>query len=147
MIAKDGELPRSMARRVWHEPLKGLLITAATTLLVASLVGLSRLTTMDSSGFLLLFAVVIAASVRLAGWTASRWVSVLGAVLCLTAPTSLLWQTVRTAPSHVPALVAIAGMAPAIEVRSRRFVAGGPVALGSTGDPDRTARPPNAERR
>ncbi len=122
VIAKDGELPRSMARKVWNEPLEGLLITAATTLLVANLVDLSSLATMGSAGFLLIFAAVNAANVRLAGKTGSRrWVSVLGAVLCLTALTSLLWQTARTTPSHVLVLVAMAGMALAIEVAFRFF--------------------------
>lgn len=34
-IARDGELPRSMARKVWNEPLEGLLITSGATVLVA----------------------------------------------------------------------------------------------------------------
>jgi len=122
VIARDGELPRGMARKVWNEPLEGLLITAGTTLLVANLVDLSSLATMGSAGFLLIFAAVNAANVRLAGKTASRrWVSVLGAVLCLTALASLLWQTVRTAPAQVLVLVAMAGMALAIEVAFRLF--------------------------
>jgi len=124
VIAKDGELPRSMARKVWNEPLEGLLITAGATLLVANLVDLSSLATMGSAGFLLIFAAVNAANVRLAGRTGSRrWVSVLGVVLCLTALGSLLWQTLRTAPSDVLVLVAMAGTALVIEV-AFRFLTG-----------------------
>jgi len=124
VIAKDGELPRSMARKVWNEPLEGLLITAGATLVVANLVDLSSLATMGSAGFLLIFAAVNVANVKLAAETGSRrWLSLLGAVLCLTALASLLWQTLRTVPAHILVLVAMAGAAFAIEA-AFRFVAG-----------------------
>jgi amino acid transporter len=124
VIAKDGELPRSMARKVWNEPLEGLLITAGATLVVANLVDLSSLATMGSAGFLLIFAAVNVANEKLAAETGSRrWLSLLGAVLCLTALASLLWQTLRTVPAHILVLVAMAGAAFAIEA-AFRFVAG-----------------------
>jgi hypothetical protein len=102
IIAKDGELPRVLAKKVWNEPLEGLLITSAATLLVANFVDLSNLSTMGSAGFLLIFAAVNAANAKLARETRSRrWLSLAGAVLCLGALASLLWQTRIRSPRQL----------------------------------------------
>ena len=101
-IAKDGELPRELERKVWNEPIEGLLITAAITLLVANLVDLSNISTMGSVGFLLIFAAVNAANVKLARQTHSqRWLSLIGVGLCLGALGSLLWQNVLRSPQQL----------------------------------------------
>ncbi len=63
-VAQDGELPRELEKQVWSEPIVGLLITAIVPLLVANLFDLSSISTMGSSGFLLVFAAVNAANVR-----------------------------------------------------------------------------------
>ena len=112
IIARDGELPEMLEHKIWNKPVEGLLITAAVTLLVANLVDLSSLSTMGSAGFLLIFAAVNAASAKLAGVTQSRrWLSLLGAVLCLAALVALLWQTLLTAPGRIWILVAMLAVA------------------------------------
>jgi len=94
VIAKDGELPSVLERKVWNEPIEGLLITTGLTLLIANSVDLSSMSTMGSAGFLLIFAAVNGANVKLAGETRSRrWISLVGVGLCLGALASLLWQT------------------------------------------------------
>ena len=94
VIAKDGELPSVLERKVWNEPIEGLLITTGLTLLIANSVDLSSMSTMGSAGFLLIFAAVNGANVKLAGETRSqRWISLVGVGLCLSALASLLWQT------------------------------------------------------
>ena len=99
---KDGELPRELERKVWNEPIEGLLITAAITLLVANLVDLSNISTMGSVGFLLIFAAVNAANVKLARQTHSqRWLSLIGVGLCLGALGSLLWQNALRSPQQL----------------------------------------------
>ena len=116
IIAKDGELPDWMERKVWNEPVEGLLITAGATLLIANLVDLSSLSTMGSAGFLLIFAAVNAANAKQAEETGSRrWISVGAAVLCLGALVSLIWQTVTTSPSHLWILAAMVVLSLAIE--------------------------------
>jgi amino acid transporter len=72
IMARDGELPQLLERRVWKQPVEGLLITAFLALLVANLLDLSSISTMGSAGFLLIFAAVNAAGVRLAGRTGAR---------------------------------------------------------------------------
>jgi amino acid transporter len=85
-VAHDGELPKELEKQVWDEPVFGLLITAAVPLLVANLFELSSISTMGSSGFLLVFAAVNGANVRAARETASRrWISAIGVAACVAA--------------------------------------------------------------
>lgn len=116
-IAKDGELPRSLAHKVWNEPVEGLLITTVLTLLVANLVNLSNISTMGSAGFLLIFAAVNAANARRASQTSShRWISILGIVLCIAALVSLLFQNLRQSPQQLWIPVAMFALAFLVEV-------------------------------
>ena len=120
IIAKDGELPRELERKVWDEPIEGLLITAAATLLIANLVDLSNMSTMGSVGFLLIFAAVNGANVKLARETGSkRWLSLLGAGLCLGALASLLWQSEEHSPRCLWIPVMMIGLAFLIEAGFR----------------------------
>jgi hypothetical protein len=115
-IARDGELPAVLERKVWGEPIEGLLITAGLTLIVANAFDLTSIATLGSGGFLLIFAAVNAANVRSASHTKSRaWISVAGAVACLTALGALVWQTSVTAPAKLWVLVAMVALAVAIE--------------------------------
>ena len=112
IIAKDGELPVELERKVWGKPVEGLLITSGFTLLIANLADLSSMSTMGSAGFLLIFAAVNGANVILANETQSRrWLSLLGVVLCLGALASLLWQTARNSPGQLWLLFIMAGAA------------------------------------
>ncbi len=120
-IAKDRELPEVLERRIWNRPIEGLLITSATTLLVANLFDLSRISMMGSAGFLLIFAAVNAANSRLHTETRSRkWLPRLGAGLCLTALGFLIWQRATTSAGELWVLVAMIGLAFAAEAVYRR---------------------------
>ena len=115
-IAKDGELPEILEHKLWNRPVEGLLITSGATLLVANFFDLSSISTMGSAGFLLIFAAVNAANVRLAGETGSRrWLSAVGVLLCLGALFSLIRYTWQHAPSHVLVLAVMLGLAVAVE--------------------------------
>jgi hypothetical protein len=117
VIAKDGELPVELERKVWGRPVEGLLITSVMTLLIANLADLSSMSTMGSAGFLLIFAAVNGANAHLSKETKSKcWLSVLGVVLCLSALASLLWQTVRTSPDRLWVLVIMVGLAFLVEI-------------------------------
>jgi len=127
VIAKDGELPTLLERKAWGEPIGGLLITAGTALLIANLTDISSMSTMGSAGFLLIFAAVNAANVKLAAKTHSkRWLSIAGVALCLAALASLLWQTAIASPMQLWILLAMVGAALAIEavfrVTARRSI-------------------------
>jgi amino acid transporter len=117
VIAKDGELPEKLEQKIWNRPIEGLLITSGLTLLVANLFDLSSISTMGSSGFLLIFAAVNASNARLSSVTGSRrWISICGAVLCLAALAILVGQRVVTSPKELWVLVAMVGLAFVVEI-------------------------------
>jgi amino acid transporter len=120
VIAKDGELPSALERKVWGKPIEGLLITAGATFLIANLADLSSMSTMGSAGFLLIFAAVNGANVVLANDTRSkRWLSVMGVGLCLGALACLVWQTAMRSPRQLWVLFVMTGAALFIEVTFR----------------------------
>ena len=115
-IARDGELPAVLERKVWDRPAEGLLLTAGLTLITANLFDLSAISTMGSAGFLLIFAAVNLAAVHMAAHIHSRaWISWLGLVLCLAALLALLVETGLTRPAHLLVLVVMLVLAVAIE--------------------------------
>jgi amino acid transporter len=107
-IAKDGELPAELERKLWNKPVEGLLITTGATLLVANLFDLSSISTMGSAGFLIIFAAVNGANIVLADKTGSRRsISVAGVLLCLGALASLIRYTLKVSPSQIWILAAM----------------------------------------
>jgi len=120
-IAKDGELPEILEKKVWNKPIEGLLITSVFTLLIANLSNLSTISTMGSAGFLLIFAAVNAANARMYKNTESRrWISVLGIIACLAALAALIWQTLTTSPKEMWILIIMLGLAFTIETIYRK---------------------------
>ncbi len=99
VIAVDGELPTALEHKIAGKPLVGLLLTAGTALAVANFVPLAAISSMASAGFLIIFAAVNAANVRLAEQTASRrWLSMAGAVACVGALAALIGRIATTRP-------------------------------------------------
>lgn len=120
IIARDGELPSVLEKKVWNEPVEGLLITTGVTLFIANSVNLSSISTMGSAGFLLIFAAVNGANAMLARETRSKsWLSLIGVGLCLGALASLLWQTAKSSPGQLLVLFVMAGAAFFIEIAYR----------------------------
>jgi amino acid transporter len=116
VIAKDGELPEELERKIWRQPLEGLLLTSAISLLVANLSDLSSISTMGSAGFLLIFAAVNAANARLASRTGGgRWLSVGGAMACVVALAIMIWQRALTNPGEIWVLLVMVALAVGIE--------------------------------
>jgi len=120
VIAKDGELPEILERKAWGKPIEGLLITSGVTLLIANLTDLSSMSTMGSTGFLLIFALVNGANAALAEGTQSkRSLSLVGVALCLGALASLIWQIGNTSPGQLWFLLVMIGGAFLIEISFR----------------------------
>ncbi|WP_329741772.1 APC family permease [Dyella sp. A6] len=115
-IARDGELPSMLERKVWGQPVEGLLITAALTLVMANGFDLRSISTLGSAGFLLIFAAVNAANLRCADTTGGRrWLSTSGILACLAALAALIVQTAHSAPAKLWVLAAMLGLAVLIE--------------------------------
>jgi amino acid transporter len=115
-IARDGELPAELERKVWGQPVEGLLISAALTLIVANAFDLTSIATLGSAGFLLIFAAVNSANARYAPRTHSQgWISSAGALACLLALSALVWQTAMTGPGKLWVLATMVALAALIE--------------------------------
>jgi amino acid transporter len=116
IIAKDGELPEALDRKIWKRPMEGLLITAALALIVSNLFDLSSISLMGSAGFLLIFAAVNLANAKLSSHTRGKqWLSCIGMIACLGALATLLWQRATTAPGELLILAALIVLSMAIE--------------------------------
>ncbi len=97
VIAKDGELPKAFERKVWRRPIEGLLITAVLTLIVANLFDLSSISTIGSSGFLIIFGLVNLANFKLHKKTGgNRALSMLGAIMAFFAVAILFKEVLTT---------------------------------------------------
>jgi amino acid transporter len=87
VTAKEGELPEVFERRAWRHSKEGLYITAALTLLFANLFDLSRIATLASGGFLVVYAAVHAGHLRLRRETGARawllWLALSGCLASL----------------------------------------------------------------
>ncbi len=116
IIAVDGELPAVLEKKIWRQPILGLLITAGLTLVVANLFDLTSISTMGSSGFLIIFAMVNVANIRLAKQTNSRrWLPAISMVACVVALAVLLWQVALNSPIKLLTLAVMLGLSVAIE--------------------------------
>ena len=108
IIAKDGELPETLERKIWKRPIEGLLITAGLALLVANLFNLTSISLMGSAGFLLIFATVNLANAKLHNHTRSKsWFSYVGMAACFGALATLLWQRAITYPKELIVFVVL----------------------------------------
>ncbi len=119
-IAKYGELPEQLEQKIWNKPLEGLFITAAVTIVIANLLDLSSISTIGSAGFLLIFAMVNWANVRLSQRTESRWyISAVACGTCLGALVALIWEAFTTAPHTLLVLGGMIALSFAIELTYR----------------------------
>ena len=81
-LGVDDELPHEFTKHFWNQPV-GLLFTSVFTLLIANSLDLESISTSGSAGFLIIFAIVNLANVRLYKETASkRYISMAGFVMC-----------------------------------------------------------------
>lgn len=123
VIAKEGELPKQLEKKVWNRPIEGLLLTSLLTLCVANFFDLSSISTMGSAGFLMIFAAVNGANLRLSKETvSSKWIPFTGLLLCLVALTILVWHTIESSPQQIWVLIIMVGASFLIEAlyHSRR---------------------------
>jgi amino acid transporter len=120
IIAKDGELPELLEEKVWRRPVEGLLITGAATLVLANSLDLSSISTIGSAGFLLIFAAVNLANIKLRRETRGAWwISGLGLAGCVLALAALVWRTATHDPAKLWTLAGLLGLAVGIEAAYR----------------------------
>jgi amino acid transporter len=121
-IAKDGELPAAFTRRVWAQSQEGLYLTAGLAIAFVLLFDLGPIAMMGSAAFLLVYAAVNAAHLRIHRETGARpaliWLSL---VLCLAMFAMLCVYILRSGtPTPLVALVGLLALSFAAEWVYRR---------------------------
>jgi len=122
IIAKEGELPKMLENKIWNQPVEGLIITTVLAIALANLADLSAISTMGSSGFLIIFAAVNASNIKLADQTDSkRWISIVGLAGCLLAFGALIWYTISSDPAKLWILGGMVTLVFVIEFSYREY--------------------------
>ncbi len=120
-LSEDQELPHELTKIFWNKPL-GLLVTTLWTLIISNTLNLESISTAGSAGFLLIFALVNFVNFKLAAITRSRkYISLLGAFLCATALTALVWQQYESNPVGIYSILGILGIAYGVEFIYKRI--------------------------
>ncbi|MCB2224605.1 MAG: APC family permease [Actinobacteria bacterium] len=124
-IAAEGELPPTLERSVWSEPV-GLLITAGATLVLANVLDVTAISSIASAVFLIVFgAVNLAAFSSSRGRALRRAAAGLGVLGCAGSLIALEADTVGTRPGAAVLLAVIVALSVAGEawwLRSRRRI-------------------------
>ncbi len=100
-LAKDGELPKSLERKLWFKSTEGLYLTAGLGLLFALLFDLSEIATITSSVFTVIYVFVLLSHYKIAGqYGGNRPLIVFNLILLISVFAALLiyqWQTQKAA--------------------------------------------------
>ena len=120
-IARDGQLPATFTKASWNRHVEGLFITAGLSVGFVLAFNLGPIAMMASAAFLLVYAAVNVAHLRLRAETGAKtWLIVAAVVACLGMFLLLMVYTVRNAPAAAwITLLATLGAAFAIEVAYR----------------------------
>jgi len=111
-IAREGELPPALERRVWSEPV-GLLITAGISLVLANTLDVTEISALASSIFLIVFAAANAAAFKQGKRIgSSRLLSGAGIAGCVVSLVVLVADTIGGQPLAV--ILLVGGVAAAI---------------------------------
>ena len=102
ILAKEGELPEKLDRKVWNKPVWGVLITVIFSLLMANLINLTSIAIIGSAGFLLIFAVTNASALKLAKQIGgNRLIYMIAFLACVSALLTLLIHTYEDNPEAI----------------------------------------------
>ena len=117
LFAKDGELPDIFMRKAWSKPVWGVLLVGGLSLLLANLFNLTAIAILGSGGFLLIFAAVNAANVKLRKTTGGNlFISGLGFLTCIIALGVLFYHTYEDNPHSLWTLLGIIGLSILFEI-------------------------------
>ncbi|CAM4217528.1 Inner membrane transport protein YbaT [Mycobacterium basiliense] len=105
LMARNGELPAALGKPVWDRPIGGLLATTAGTLVVVNGVDIQGISLIGSAGFLLIFAAVNLAVLRLRAGRATKLLAITGAVACLGSFGAMTAYAATKMPEHLWVLV------------------------------------------
>jgi len=120
-IARSGELPEALDKKIWGRPVEGLLVTTGLTLVVANAFNLNSIALTGSAAFLIIFAAVNTAAARLAKRRVHRILAVTAAVACVASLVALVLEEWPRNPWGVVIVGGLVAGSFAIEFVYRRF--------------------------
>lgn len=108
LIAKFGELPKDLSKKIWKNGTEGLVIISIITIIFATTFNLENISVAGSLGFLIVFASVNLANFKLYKKTNSnRWISLLGFLLCLLSIAVLIWHNLEYSPESLKSFIVV----------------------------------------
>lgn len=94
VLAREGQLPEIFDKKVWNEPVMGVVVTAAISVLMANAINLKEIAIIGSASFLFIFALINASAFKLRKEIGgSRYVYIVAVLLSVTALMTLLVNT------------------------------------------------------
>ncbi|WP_029520219.1 APC family permease [Persephonella sp. IF05-L8] len=122
LIAKFGALPKDLTRYLWKHATEGLVILAILTIIFATTFNLENISVAGSLGFLIIFAGVNLANVKLAYYTNSnRLISFIAFVLCIISIFVLIGYNLKTNPSALSSSIVVLVLTLLFEITYRFF--------------------------
>ncbi len=121
MVARDGQLPKAFANLVRGKFPEGLILTAGLVILFVLLFDLSKIAMMGSAAFLLVYAAVNGAHLRVIKETQAKawivWLSILSCLGMFSVLSVYIW---RTAPDALIAMAILLAASFLIEIGYRK---------------------------
>ena len=94
VLAREGQLPEIFDKKVWNEPVMGVVVTAAISVLMANAINLKEIAIIGSASFLFIFALINASAFKLRKEIGgSRYIYIVAVLLSVTALMTLLINT------------------------------------------------------
>ena len=120
IVAKYGQLPRELGKKIWRNAPEGLIAISLLSLILVNTEGLEAISFAGSGGFLLVFGFVNLAAYKLRRKIrANPVLTLLGAALAFIALTIMTYRTIITSPFQVALFAAIVAMSFIIEYTYR----------------------------
>ena len=122
LVAKFGALPKNITKHVWKHATEGLVILAGITIIFATTFNLENISVAGSLGFLIIFAGVNLANVKLAYYTDSnRLISLVAFLLCVISIIVLVGYNLKTNPDSLASSTVVLVLTLIFEIVYRVF--------------------------
>ncbi|WP_029523198.1 APC family permease [Persephonella sp. KM09-Lau-8] len=122
LVAKFGALPKNITKHVWKHATEGLFILAILTIIFATTFNLENISIAGSLGFLIIFAGVNLANVKLAYYTDSnRLISLIAFLLCVISIVVLIGYNLKTNPDALGSSIVVLVLTLLFEITYRFF--------------------------
>ncbi len=108
LVAKFGELPKGLTKKIWKNATEGLIIISIITVIFATTFKLESISTAGSLGFLIIFAFVNLANLKLYKQTDTNpLIALVGFLLCLLSIFVLIFHSLKENPTNLISFVII----------------------------------------